>query len=49
MPEQTNKYDHLFNNVVPNSMGGIKIFSSKDKYKKTQEYNNVTNLSLIHI
>ena len=25
-------------------MGGIKIFSSKDKYKKPQEYNNVTNL-----
>ena len=44
MPEQTNKYDHLFKNVVSNSMGGIKIFSSKDKYKKPQKYNNVTNL-----
>ena len=44
MPEQTNKYDHLFKNVVSNSMDGIKIFSSKDKFKKPQKYNNVTNL-----
>ena len=44
MQEKINKYDHLFKNVVSNSMGGIKIFSSKDKYKKPQKYNNVTNL-----
>ena len=44
MAEQTNKYDHLFKNMISNSMGGVKIFSSKDEYKKPQEYNNVTNL-----
>ena len=29
---QTSKYDKLFKNVIPNSIQGIKIFSSTDAY-----------------
>ena len=41
---QSTKYDHLFNNVIPNSIEGIKIFSVNDKYIKPQDYDGVTNL-----
>ena len=34
----------LFKNVIPNSIEGIKIFSSSDKYIKPQEFDSVTNL-----
>ena len=41
-----NKTDcnELFKNVIPNSIEGIKIFSSSDKYIKPQEFDSVTNL-----
>ena len=41
---QTSKYDKLFKNVIPNSMQGIKIFSSTDAYVIDQRYDKVTNL-----
>ena len=41
---QTSKYDKLFTNVIPNSIQGIKIFSSKDAYVIDQRYDEVTNL-----
>ena len=41
---QSTKYDQLFNNVIPNSIEGIKIFSVNDKYIKPQDYDSVTNL-----
>ena len=37
------KYNKLFRNIIPNSIEGIKIFSSSDKYIKPQKYNDVTN------
>ena len=41
---QTSKYDKLFKNVIPNSIQGIKIFSSTDAYVIDQRYDKVTNL-----
>ena len=41
---QTSKYDKLFKNVIPNSIQGIKIFSSADAYVIDQRYDKVTNL-----
>ncbi len=41
---QTSKYDKLFKNVIPNSIQGIKIFSSADAYVIDQRYDTVTNL-----
>ena len=41
---QTSKYDKLFKNVIPNSIQGIKIFSSTDAYVIDQKYDKVTNL-----
>ncbi len=38
------KYNRLFRNIIPNSIEGIKIFSSSDQYIKPQKYNDVTNL-----
>jgi phenylalanine-4-hydroxylase len=38
------KYDHLFKNVIPNSIEGIKIFGVDDPYIKHQKYDDVTNL-----
>ena len=38
------KYDNLFKNVIPNSVGGIKIFSVHDNYIINQEYDEITNL-----
>lgn len=38
------KYDNLFKNVIPNSVGGIKIFNVKDPYIISQKYDEVTNL-----
>jgi len=40
----SNNYDSLFKNVIPNAVGGIKIFGINDHYLKSQNYNNVTNL-----
>ena len=44
MENQSSKYDHLFKNVIPNSVGGIKIFGEKDLYQKKQKYDEITNL-----
>jgi len=41
---QMSKYDKLFKNVIPNSIQGIKIFSSTDAYVIDQRYDKVTNL-----
>ena len=38
------KYDNLFKNVIPNSVGGIKIFSVHDNYIIKQKYDEITNL-----
>ena len=44
MTELYTAYDHLFHNVKPNAVGGIRIFGKDDPYIKPQKYNNVTNL-----
>ena len=44
MVSQSTKYDHLFKNVIPNSVEGIKIFGVDDPYIKHQKYDDVTNL-----
>ena len=41
---QNSKYDKLFNNIIPNSIEGIKIFTVSDEYIKLQKYDDVTNL-----
>jgi len=41
------KYDHLFNHVLPNAMGDIKIFSNEDDYLIEQNYDAVTGKELI--
>ncbi len=42
MAYQSTKHDSLFNNIIPNAIGGIKIFSKSDNYKKPQVYDSVT-------
>ena len=44
MISQSTKHDHLFNNLIPNSIGGIMIFGVKDSFAKPQKYDDVTNL-----
>ena len=44
MVSQSTKYDHLFKNMIPNSIEGIKIFGVEDPYIKHQKYDDVTNL-----
>ena len=44
MVSQSTKYDHLFKNIIPNAIGGIRIFSKDDEYVKPQDYDNVLNL-----
>ena len=44
MVHQSIKYDHLFKNKIPTSVGGIKIFGIEDSYTKPQKYDEVTNL-----
>ena len=44
MVSQSTKYDHLFKNVIPNSIEGIKFFGVGDPYIKHQKYDDVTNL-----
>ena len=41
---RNSKYDKLFNNIIPNSIEGIKIFTVSDDYIKPQKYDDVTNL-----
>ena len=41
---QKSKYDNLFKNIIPNSVGGIKIFNVQDPYIISQKYDEVTNL-----
>ena len=41
---QSTKYDHLFENVIPNTIEGIIIFGKNDNYAKPQDYDNVLNL-----
>ena len=38
------KFDHLFKNIIPNSVGGIKIFSENDSYKIIQQYDSITKI-----
>ncbi|HIA93664.1 MAG TPA: hypothetical protein EYO16_00110 [Candidatus Marinimicrobia bacterium] len=44
MVSQSTKYDHLFKNVIPNTIDGIRIFGKNDDYVKPQNYDNVLNL-----
>jgi phenylalanine-4-hydroxylase len=44
MVSQSTKYNHLFENVIPNVVGGIRIFGKNDNYAKPQDYDNVLNL-----
>lgn len=44
MTEQFKKYDHLFTNVIPNTISGIRIFERNDPYHKPQDYKAVNNL-----
>jgi len=44
MDSQSTKYDHLFKNVIPNTIEGILIFSKNDNFAKPQDYDNVLNL-----
>ena len=44
MISQSTKYYHLFKNVIPNAVGGIKIFGINDDYIKPQKYDDVNNL-----
>ena len=44
MVSQSTKYNHLFENVIPNAVGGIRIFGKNDNYAKPQDYDNVLNL-----
>ena len=44
MTEDYTKYDHLFKNIIPNAIGGVRIFGMADPYLKLQNYNGVTNL-----
>ena len=39
--------DNLFKNVIPNSVGGIKIFNVQDPYIISQKYILFSNLHLI--
>ena len=41
---QKSNYDNLFKNVIPNSVGGIKIFNAHESYIIRQKYDEVTNL-----
>ena len=41
---QSTKYNHLFENVIPNTIEGILIFSKNDNFAKPQDYDNVLNL-----
>ena len=41
---QSTRYNHLFTNVIPNTIGGIRIFSKNDNFAKPQDYDNVLNL-----
>ncbi len=43
MIKNSTKYDYLFNNVIPNSIDGIRIFGTKDSYIKPQDYASVTD------
>ncbi len=44
MISKQEEYDHLFQNLIPNSIEGIKIFGVNDSYVKPQNYDSVTNL-----
>ena len=44
MISKPEEYDHLFQNLIPNSIEGIKIFGVNDSYVKPQNYDSVTSL-----
>jgi phenylalanine-4-hydroxylase len=44
MVSQSTKYNQLFENVIPNAVGGIRIFGKNDNYAKPQDYDNLLNL-----
>jgi len=43
MTEDFTQYDYLFKNIIPNAVGGIRIYGKNDPYKKPQKYDEVTN------
>lgn len=43
MLESYTEYDHLFHNVKPHAIGGIKIFSENDPYLIEQDYKAITD------
>lgn len=43
MLEAYTQYDHLFHNVRPHAIGGIKIFTEKDHYLIEQNYEVITD------
>ena len=44
MISEFTKYNKLFKNIIPNAVGGIRIFSKRDTFLKLQVYDDVTNL-----
>jgi len=44
MISEFTKYNKLFKNIIPNAVGGIRIFSKRDTFLKPQVYDDVTNL-----
>jgi len=44
MSAEYTQYNNLFKNVIPNTIGGVKIFGFDDPYLKPQNYKAVTNL-----
>ena len=44
MSIKSDKYNHLFSNIIPNSIEGIKIFSKDDEYLKSQRYDKVSDI-----
>ncbi|MEE9166703.1 MAG: hypothetical protein V3U24_04475 [Candidatus Neomarinimicrobiota bacterium] len=42
MIEQYTRYDHLFQNVKPQAVGGIKIFTEHDSSEISQKYEEIT-------
>ena len=44
MISEFTKYNKLFKNIIPNAVGGIRIFSKRDTFFKPQVYDDVTNL-----
>ena len=46
MIPQTSKYNHVFKNVIPNSIEGIKIFGVNDDYENHRNMNRLLILKI---